>query len=53
MLGKLAYAHAPQNPAQVFLEPSWFDTADLPTALRPSHQELGALKRQLFGTAGR
>ena len=49
LLGKLAHAHAPRNPAQVFLEPGWFEAADVPLALRPFHQELGELKQQLFG----
>jgi hypothetical protein len=50
LLSRLAHARAAQHPARIFVEPTWFEAADLPAALQPFHQELGALQQQLFAT---
>ena len=51
LLWRLAKIRQLEHPAQLFLEPSWFDTASVPASLQPFRPQLAELKQRLF--AGR
>ncbi len=51
LLWRLAKIRQLDHPAQLFLEPTWFDTAHVPASLQPFRPQLAELKQQLF--AGR
>ncbi len=48
LLRQLARAHSPTPPAQVFVEPDWFDAPRLPEDLQAYRRQLAALKERLF-----
>jgi hypothetical protein len=48
LLRRLARSRQLKHPAQVFLEPLWFDTANMPPGLRPYRQQLVALRERIF-----
>ncbi len=48
---KLARARQLKDPAQLFLEPAWFEPAKIPPRLRPQQGKLGAIKQRLFAPA--
>ena len=51
LLWRLAKIRQLEHPAQLFLEPTWFDMANVPASLQPFRPQLAELKQQLF--AGR
>ena len=48
LLKQLAAARDLKSVATLFVEPEYFDLANLPPALKPSAQELRQLRRKLF-----
>ncbi len=51
LLWRLAKCRELPHPAQLFLEPSWFDPANVPASLQPFRPQLTQLKQRLFGSA--
>lgn len=50
LLKRLAAARSVSPPATLFVEPAYFDAANLPPALQRSASQIQSLHRQLFGT---
>jgi hypothetical protein len=50
VLRHLARAHKLVHPAQVFVEPSWFEPAQIPAELESFAPQLTELRRRLFST---
>ena len=48
LLRRLAQARQLKHPSQLFLEPTWFEPAEIPAALRPFQPQLAEIKQQLF-----
>ena len=48
LLRRLARARRLENPAQLFLEPDWFDAVEIPVPLRPFRPQLEQIKQRLF-----
>ncbi len=48
LLKKLAAARGVQNPAELFVDPKYFDAADLPQGLQSAAPELRQLRHALF-----
>lgn len=48
LMKKLASERGVDHPADLFVEPEYFDTANLPPALKTSATELRQLRHQLF-----
>ena len=48
LLRRLAQARQLKNPARVFLEPTWFEAAEIPAALRPFAPQLAEIRQRLF-----
>ncbi len=48
LLRRLARARRLDNPAQLFLEPDWFDAVEIPVPLQPFRPQLEQIKQRLF-----
>ena len=51
LLRRLAQARQLENPAQLFLEPTWFEAANMPAPLRPFRPQLAELRQHLFAVS--
>ncbi len=48
LLWRLAKIRQLEHPARLFLEPTWFDAAQVPATLQPFRSQLAELKQRLF-----
>jgi hypothetical protein len=48
LLHQLARAHRLEHPARVFVEPQWFEAAQIPETLAPFRPQFRQLKSRLF-----
>lgn len=51
LLQRLAQARGLQHPGRLFLEPALFNTAEIPSPLRPYREQLAEIRERLFHDA--